>query len=79
MSALGNRYECFNCEVKFYDLGKAAAICPACGTNQAEAGDAAEESKPAKKKKKKSAKKKSTKKAKPEPEAAVEPVEKSAK
>jgi hypothetical protein len=47
MSALGNRYECFNCEAKFYDLGKTEAICPSCGANQADEGAEVEEPKPA--------------------------------
>lgn len=34
MPALGNKYECVQCGVKFYDLGKSAAICPSCGTDQ---------------------------------------------
>lgn len=58
MSTLGNRYECISCEAKFYDLGKAEAICPACGTNQADSVESAEEPKAAKKKKKKKAAKK---------------------
>ena len=37
MSALGNKHECVECGVKFYDLGKREAVCPACGTNQSEA------------------------------------------
>jgi len=45
MSALGNRYECFNCEAKFYDLGKAEAICPSCDANQADEGAEVEEPK----------------------------------
>jgi hypothetical protein len=69
MSALGNRYECFNCEVKFYDLGKREAICPACGSNQADSDESAEE--PKTPKKKKAAKKKAKAKPKPEPEPAV--------
>ncbi len=31
---LGTKYECFNCGTKFYDLGKAEAICPKCGADQ---------------------------------------------
>lgn len=34
---LGNKYECFNCSAKFYDLGKGAAVCPKCGSDQSEA------------------------------------------
>ena len=29
---LGNKFECFRCGTKFYDLGKSAAVCPKCGT-----------------------------------------------
>ena len=36
MLALGNKYECFSCEVRFYDLGRPAAVCPSCGTDQAD-------------------------------------------
>lgn len=31
---LGNRHECSECGVKFYDLGKPRAACPKCGTVQ---------------------------------------------
>jgi uncharacterized protein (TIGR02300 family) len=31
---LGVKHECFNCGTKFYDLGKAEAICPKCGADQ---------------------------------------------
>ena len=34
---LGDKYECFNCGVKFYDLGKGAPVCPKCGADQQEA------------------------------------------
>lgn len=34
---LGNKYECFNCGAKFYDLAKGSSICPKCGADQAEA------------------------------------------
>lgn len=43
MSVLGNRYECSQCGIKFYDLGKSEAICPACGTDQADPQDDEEE------------------------------------
>ena len=57
MSALGNRHECFKCEVKFYDLGKPEAICPSCGANQADEGRESEEAAaPAPAKKRKAAK-----------------------
>jgi uncharacterized protein (TIGR02300 family) len=38
MPELGTKYECFNCGVKFYDLGKPEPTCPKCGANQKEAG-----------------------------------------
>ncbi|HXO19792.1 MAG TPA: FYDLN acid domain-containing protein [Thermoanaerobaculia bacterium] len=31
---LGNKFECFSCGTRFYDLGKHEAICPKCGSNQ---------------------------------------------
>ena len=31
---LGNKFECFSCGTRFYDLGKSEAICPKCGANQ---------------------------------------------
>jgi len=31
---LGNKFECYNCSTRFYDLGKSEAICPKCGANQ---------------------------------------------
>jgi uncharacterized protein (TIGR02300 family) len=34
---LGNKFECFNCGTKFYDLGKSDAMCPKCGANQKDA------------------------------------------
>jgi predicted nucleic acid-binding Zn-ribbon protein len=34
---LGNKYECFNCGAKFYDLGKGAPVCPKCGADQKDA------------------------------------------
>jgi uncharacterized protein (TIGR02300 family) len=34
---LGNKYDCYNCGTKFYDLGKAEPICPKCGANQKDA------------------------------------------
>jgi hypothetical protein len=34
-TALGNRYTCFECEVKFYDLNK-DPVCPACKADQLE-------------------------------------------
>jgi uncharacterized protein (TIGR02300 family) len=34
MPDLGTRHECYSCGAKFYDLGKAEALCPKCGANQ---------------------------------------------
>ena len=34
---LGNKYECFNCSSKFYDLAKGSAVCPKCGADQKDA------------------------------------------
>lgn len=34
---LGNKFECFSCGTKFYDLGKPEAVCPKCGANQKDA------------------------------------------
>ena len=57
MVDLGNKFECFNCGLKFYDLGKSVAICPACGADQkdaeAEEGASKKPSKGSKKKTKK--------------------------
>jgi hypothetical protein len=33
MVELGRKYECPDCEVKFYDLGRPQAFCPKCGTD----------------------------------------------
>lgn len=33
---LGNKFVCFKCETKFYDLKKPDAICPKCGSDQRE-------------------------------------------
>ncbi|MEE8165962.1 MAG: FYDLN acid domain-containing protein [Myxococcota bacterium] len=33
---LGFRWICFNCDTKFYDLGKEQPICPKCETDQRE-------------------------------------------
>ena len=35
-SKLGNRYTCFECEKKFYDLNRPEPICPGCGADQRE-------------------------------------------
>lgn len=37
MPDLGNKYECFSCGAKFYDLGKPTPLCPKCGANQKDA------------------------------------------
>ena len=34
-AALGTRYTCYECEIKFYDLNK-DPICPGCGADQNE-------------------------------------------
>ncbi len=34
---LGNKFECFRCGTKFYDLGKSSALCPKCGADQKDA------------------------------------------
>ena len=34
---LGTKHECYNCNTKFYDLGKSELICPKCGANQKDA------------------------------------------
>ena len=36
---LGNKYDCYNCGTKFYDLGKGAALCPKCGADQKDAAE----------------------------------------
>jgi uncharacterized protein (TIGR02300 family) len=33
---LGNKFTCFKCGTKFYDLRKAEPICPKCGADQRE-------------------------------------------
>jgi hypothetical protein len=33
MTDLGTKYECTGCGTKFYDMGRADAICPKCGLN----------------------------------------------
>ncbi|GMU65303.1 MAG: hypothetical protein AMXMBFR36_15770 [Acidobacteriota bacterium] len=37
ISDLGNKYECFSCGAKFYDMGRSEPICPKCGANQKDA------------------------------------------
>jgi hypothetical protein len=34
---LGNKFDCYSCGTKFYDLGKPEPICPKCGANQKDA------------------------------------------
>lgn len=36
---LGNKYDCYNCGAKFYDLGRGTSVCPKCGADQKDAGD----------------------------------------
>ncbi|MBF0169845.1 MAG: FYDLN acid domain-containing protein [Nitrospinae bacterium] len=33
----GNRFTCFQCGIKFYDLGKEEPLCPKCGADQRKA------------------------------------------
>jgi uncharacterized protein (TIGR02300 family) len=33
---LGNKFTCFKCSTKFYDLRKAEPVCPKCGADQRE-------------------------------------------
>ena len=33
-SKLGNRFTCYECGTKFYDLNRPAALCPDCGADQ---------------------------------------------
>jgi len=35
-SPLGNRYVCFACQARFYDLNRPEPICPKCGSDQRE-------------------------------------------
>lgn len=35
-SKLGNRYQCFHCALKFYDLNRPEPLCPKCGADQRE-------------------------------------------
>jgi uncharacterized protein (TIGR02300 family) len=37
---LGNKFDCYSCGTKFYDLGKSEPICPKCGANQKDATQA---------------------------------------
>ena len=36
-SKLGNRYTCYECGTKFYDLNRPAPICPDCNADQTNA------------------------------------------
>ena len=51
---LGNKYDCYSCGTKFYDLGKAEPICPKCGANQKDAstGESASASQASRRKRK---------------------------
>ena len=40
-AALGQRYTCYECETKFYDLNRPEPICPSCGADQRERPDIA--------------------------------------
>ncbi len=33
-SDLGKKHTCYNCDTKFYDLGKPQPTCPKCGVDQ---------------------------------------------
>lgn len=33
-SSLGKKHTCFSCGCRFYDLGRADAVCPRCKSNQ---------------------------------------------
>ncbi len=32
MTNLGSKFQCSECDTKFYDLGRDKALCPQCGT-----------------------------------------------
>lgn len=51
---LGNKFDCYSCGTKFYDLGKSEPICPKCGANQKDAnqGDNAQASQASRRKRK---------------------------
>ena len=33
MPELGSKYQCRDCDTRFYDLGRPDAVCPKCGCN----------------------------------------------
>jgi hypothetical protein len=39
MPTLGQKYTCYSCHTKFYDLGKPEPLCPKCGADQREADE----------------------------------------
>jgi len=41
-ATLGERYVCFSCETKFYDLNRPKPKCPSCGTDQRDRTEDAE-------------------------------------
>jgi hypothetical protein len=45
-SKLGNKWECFSCGAKFYDLNKPEPLCPKCEANQLERPKVTREVKP---------------------------------
>jgi uncharacterized protein (TIGR02300 family) len=65
---LGERWICFSCAGKFYDLNKPDPLCPKCGTNQ-------RESPVFKQKKPKRPKKSGEPVIEEEPEETIEPAE----
>lgn len=52
---LGQKFTCFECECKFYDLGAPEPICPRCGADQREAPEGANRAPAAKKRTRKAA------------------------
>ncbi len=51
---LGNKFDCYSCGTKFYDLGKSDPVCPKCSANQKDAnqGDNAQASQASRRKRK---------------------------
>ena len=39
MPELGQKYTCYSCHTKFYDMGKPEPLCPGCGANQRDADE----------------------------------------